>query len=887
MAFIHAKCRNTDAPYLHSQIHRVKVPDAKVKWSTDFSEYSPPDYTDPKTFGKPYADDKLDGIKWNAVDGKINRKSHVVDYSFDDEGRPLNPMGRTGLRGRGVLGRWGPNHAADPIVTRNKDGRLYFVAIQRSDTGEWAIPGGMVDAGENVSATLKREFSEEALGGKKTDELKELWTRGKELYKGYVDDPRNTDNSWMETVCVHFHDDAGLLKDVDLEAADDATAVRWIDVFTDEPLYASHEQLIKMVPWGAVARDSIQKKDNEAKFSAVIVADNFEHRFDALFREGGTWCQQAVCNVPIIEITLEWLLRANLPKVILLVAERNYNHLKPVEEKWRIHFEQFLIVSCKDALSVGDTLRELDSRALVTSDFLLIDNPATFTNSTLKPQLQAFQERRNADKHNVMTLIYAKADDPQKSVIGVKKGTQKLAYFHSADHPSRVTVEKNLFTEEVVIRRDLVDTGIAFCSVNILVQEILVNEEILLLNIHIDVLSANEGAVQIYDYDSYVYASKLLLNHWLYPLSPENLFQSRDYAMQSNVADIYYAQDCIRYGSLKALRVDVLGTSSLLGKEGTYETAVKVVNSVIGNGTTIGLATRITDSIVGKNCKIGKGCLLESTFIGDNVTIPDNCRLEKQILSHNLIYPSTSDELNFIGQLLSPLPPDEDSEDGIKCVKIQDNVYLWKLTSGFSVWSRALRNNALFSVNGGGSNSDDLEEEDEDEDDLGEVDPVSIFQEEIFDSMNRIIELGFNDQTVRNLTLEINSSKLANNISMDDLSKYLFKSILQLDPCQTIPGFKALALQWKNLYTNYYRPQRCQIQLLMGLEEHYHAHDGFGPKLPLIVHFMYDEDKGLGVLDDTSILEWHNTLDGDSPLRPLMKQLVDWLEESDDEDDSD
>jgi len=27
-------------------------------------------------------------------------------------------MGRTGICGRGLLGRWGPNHAADPVVTR-------------------------------------------------------------------------------------------------------------------------------------------------------------------------------------------------------------------------------------------------------------------------------------------------------------------------------------------------------------------------------------------------------------------------------------------------------------------------------------------------------------------------------------------------------------------------------------------------------------------------------------------------------------------------------------------------------------------------------------------------------------------------------------------------
>lgn len=38
-----------------------------------------------------------------------------------------------------------------------------MVAIQRYDNKLWAIPGGMVDPGEKVSSTLKREFMEEAL----------------------------------------------------------------------------------------------------------------------------------------------------------------------------------------------------------------------------------------------------------------------------------------------------------------------------------------------------------------------------------------------------------------------------------------------------------------------------------------------------------------------------------------------------------------------------------------------------------------------------------------------------------------------------------------------------------------------------------------------------
>lgn len=47
---------------------------------------------------------------------------------------------------------------------------LEFVSIQRTDTGEWATPGGMVDPGEQISATLKREFAEEAMNSLDADD---------------------------------------------------------------------------------------------------------------------------------------------------------------------------------------------------------------------------------------------------------------------------------------------------------------------------------------------------------------------------------------------------------------------------------------------------------------------------------------------------------------------------------------------------------------------------------------------------------------------------------------------------------------------------------------------------------------------------------------------
>jgi len=72
--------------------------------------------------GKPWADPDLgqEGFapKWNEEDGLVHRVSWEGPYDIDEDGRPLNPVGRTGMKGRGVLGKWGVNHAADCIVTR-------------------------------------------------------------------------------------------------------------------------------------------------------------------------------------------------------------------------------------------------------------------------------------------------------------------------------------------------------------------------------------------------------------------------------------------------------------------------------------------------------------------------------------------------------------------------------------------------------------------------------------------------------------------------------------------------------------------------------------------------------------------------------------------------
>ena len=113
----------------------------------------------------------------------------------------------------------------------------------------------MVDPGEHVSQTLQREFMEEALDsgslGHRDREyigrqIKDFFANGKEVYKGYVDDPRNTDNAWMETVAFLFHDETGdTIGKFDLKAGDDAKALKWADISQDLELYASHSDFVK------------------------------------------------------------------------------------------------------------------------------------------------------------------------------------------------------------------------------------------------------------------------------------------------------------------------------------------------------------------------------------------------------------------------------------------------------------------------------------------------------------------------------------------------------------------------------------------------------------------------------------------------------------------
>jgi ADP-ribose pyrophosphatase len=186
------------------------------------------------------------------------RPSFVGDVEFDDRGRPLNPHRTADMPGdRGELGKWGVNNAADPVVIAlGEDGKRHILLIKRRDTEQWALPGGMVDPGEHVSATAKRELLEETGVDLQT-------VPSKVIYQGFVDDPRNTRNAWMETVAslmiVHHTTEVRPDKVETCGAA-------WFDVDTldldseTSDLYASHAAIIQQAKNEVDSFNSIMKQ---------------------------------------------------------------------------------------------------------------------------------------------------------------------------------------------------------------------------------------------------------------------------------------------------------------------------------------------------------------------------------------------------------------------------------------------------------------------------------------------------------------------------------------------------------------------------------------------------------------------------------------------------
>ncbi len=199
---------------------RFAVPDDTRDWSIPFPGYDPPMYV--------------------AKTVLLNDELKHAASSMPEE-MPLNPMGRTGIKGRGLLYNWGVNRTGDTLYTRvGPHGKVEILLITRADNGFLALIGGFVEGEDTVLDTQVRELDEEV-------GLQIIPERFEKIWSGYVDDPRNTDNAWIESTLAHVrHEPADGIPIAD---GIEVKNVDWYEPAAEilQSLYASHGKMIEEV----------------------------------------------------------------------------------------------------------------------------------------------------------------------------------------------------------------------------------------------------------------------------------------------------------------------------------------------------------------------------------------------------------------------------------------------------------------------------------------------------------------------------------------------------------------------------------------------------------------------------------------------------------------
>lgn len=181
---------------------RLRISVDRAPWVRDVSDYNPPYFVHASVLANDHT--KARG-GWADPEDVSTMQADLAARpagARDALGRPLNPKGRTGIAGRGLLGLWGANLSlAATLIRRNTaTGDLEILLGLHEGETELALPKGFILPQESPDACLQRVVTGET-----------GWHPGMNqaeiVFQGYTYDPRQTDHAWVESRAYLLFDD--------------------------------------------------------------------------------------------------------------------------------------------------------------------------------------------------------------------------------------------------------------------------------------------------------------------------------------------------------------------------------------------------------------------------------------------------------------------------------------------------------------------------------------------------------------------------------------------------------------------------------------------------------------------------------------------------------
>ncbi|XP_054730503.1 translation initiation factor eIF-2B subunit epsilon [Anastrepha obliqua] len=649
---------------------------------------------------------------------------------------------------------------------------------------------------------------------------------------------------------------------------------------------------------------------------AILIADNNEYQLQPFSAENSTALLPLV-NVPLLDYALDALNRSGIEEVFVYSSL----HLQSVREhikngiasssSWSVNMT-VRVIGGEGCICFGDAMRDLDAKALIRGNFILL-GADTVTNADLRPIFEQHKKTVKYDKGAAATLIFKEAAPcdvrtGNEIMIAVDQQNNRLQYhqrlsLHGKESNFEVPLEVFLHNSEVTLFHNIMDPQMAIGSPSMLslfsdnfdfetrddfVRGVLINEEILNSRLYASLLPRGQYARKVNNWLTYSLVSQDIMNRWAYPLVP-------DMGVTCATQQYVYLKNNI-YKSPRAI----------------VKKAALTENVAVEAGSHVEAGTTVRCSVIGKNCKIGKNCVLLNAFLMDGVNVADGCQLNCCVVG-------------FGTKIEAGVVLAEGTVVGAKCVipsgKILKGVVVKNAVHEYDNMLEKLGDHSYIvddkqdSIIGCASDSEDdalpaaaigipkvtklpttcddsdytsSSDDDESRAVTPLIDDTNIFLAEVMDTLER----GFQGMSNPDyLILEINSSRYAYNISLKEVNFYVAKAIFSLRVIKEPPNQNVLLAINKVLkclgpvMSNYIKTESAMLECLKALEDVYEENEYVRSKISKVVHYLYDKD----FITENAIMAWYAQLDSDEhrALRQSLKELVEWLNQSSEEEDDD
>ncbi|KAH1027615.1 translation initiation factor eIF-2B subunit epsilon isoform X1 [Dendroctonus ponderosae] len=626
----------------------------------------------------------------------------------------------------------------------------------------------------------------------------------------------------------------------------------------------------------------------ESYKQAVLIADTFENEFVPISNDIPL-SLFPLANKPLIDYTLEFLSLGGIDETFLFCckhAAKIKAHIKKCMEEavgWTLSMKVHLIVS-ESCRSFGDCLRDLDAKGHIRGDFILLE-PGVVSNISLLPLLKRHSAQCKADKGTAMTLVFQECGSGHTSLspedeVCVALSQKNRVLFHKKTKRSndkRVDIPLEIFLENPVvsIRHDIRDTHITICSSSVLplfidnfdfqtkddfVRGLLINEDILGSTIYSHILKGSNYAASVHNWRSYQSISMELKDNWIYPLTPSSK-RSRLVPNESIVSPTSKV-------ALSAILCRcIVGPNVVIGEKVTIQDAFIFENTHIEDSAIVSL------SVIGSDCLIKKGAKVTvGSVLGKGVVINENSLIENTLVQATESEYDLAQPEDKLGDAAYRLRADEDEED------LEMDKILAKRLSRLHFYDAT--SDTEYETEEELSDSDVLSRSDS-----PPLDDTKVFFTEVIDSLAR----GFEDKLLcDNLILEVNSSRYAYNITLEEVNYYVIKAILIMSyklPTggQYFSKFAQLLNYFTPVLKNYIKSQSSMGDCLQAVEDVAESGEPLSDKWAIfVVKYLYEKD----YLSEDAILKWFANVSPESKMWSQVNRFVEWLQEAEEEDSS-